>query len=175
MAEITQDHFSWVLSLDVRQASTLVMLTIIFLSKYSDGKYVAEHLSLDEVAAASKCSRSTVQRAINDLEKKGLIERVKYYGNSSNTYVILPKSVATDWYKAKIIKQSKAKRPEIKEKDRWEIFERDDFSCQLCGARRNLVIDHIIPLAKGGANDVQNYQTLCESCNLSKLDKLNYS
>ena len=28
---------------------------------------------------------------------------------------------------------------------RWAVWERDDFTCQSCGARRNLSIDHIVP------------------------------
>ena len=31
-----------------------------------------------------------------------------------------------------------------------------------------LTIDHIIPVANGGPNDVSNYQCMCESCNANK-------
>jgi 5-methylcytosine-specific restriction endonuclease McrA len=46
--------------------------------------------------------------------------------------------------------------------------------CAHCGTANNLTIDHIIPLAKGGANEVHNLQMLCEPCNAEKADSHPY-
>lgn len=51
---------------------------------------------------------------------------------------------------------------------RWEVWERDDFTCRRCGARRYLTIDHVVPESKGGPMEAENLQTLCRSCNSSK-------
>lgn len=51
---------------------------------------------------------------------------------------------------------------------RWEIFERDEFTCKKCGTRRRLTIDHIIAESKGGLTTIENLQTLCHSCNSRK-------
>ena len=55
-----------------------------------------------------------------------------------------------------------------------KVFRRDGYRCQMCGARKSdgvqLTIDHIIPLAAGGSNDIDNLQTLCKSCNENKAD-----
>lgn len=51
------------------------------------------------------------------------------------------------------------------------VYARDNFQCQSCGkkgAETQLNIDHIIPLAKGGSNDLSNLQTLCYQCNQAK-------
>lgn len=51
------------------------------------------------------------------------------------------------------------------------VFERDNYQCKSCGKTQldtQLQIDHIIPLARGGQNDISNLQTLCRSCNLKK-------
>ena len=50
------------------------------------------------------------------------------------------------------------------------VFERDRYHCQSCGQTNldNLTIDHIIPLARGGQNDISNLQTLCSTCNQRK-------
>ena len=57
---------------------------------------------------------------------------------------------------------------------RFEIFKRDDFSCQYCGrsAQDNikLHLEHIKPLSKGGTFAFSNLITSCEECNLGKTD-----
>lgn len=40
--------------------------------------------------------------------------------------------------------------------------------------KQNVVIDHIIPLAKGGRNHVSNCTACCRTCNASKSDKVDY-
>lgn len=59
------------------------------------------------------------------------------------------------------------KRPIPKEL-RWEVWERDDFTCQHCGSRRDLACDHIHPESKGGEATRENLQTLCRRCNSAK-------
>ena len=55
---------------------------------------------------------------------------------------------------------------------RQQVFKRDNFTCQYCGAKpRKLHCDHILPVSRGGSNDLSNLTTACQSCNLSKHDK----
>lgn len=51
---------------------------------------------------------------------------------------------------------------------RWRIWERDNFTCQHCGTRRHLAVDHILSVARGGLTEESNLQTLCDRCNSSK-------
>lgn len=63
------------------------------------------------------------------------------------------------------------KRTTISKKTRFEVFKRDGFTCQYCGAHPPSVIlhlDHITPLALGGANHIDNYVTACQPCNSGK-------
>jgi len=51
------------------------------------------------------------------------------------------------------------------------IFERDDNTCYICGKQFNskdLEVDHIMPLSKGGSNSYHNLKTLCKECNRKK-------
>jgi 5-methylcytosine-specific restriction endonuclease McrA len=43
--------------------------------------------------------------------------------------------------------------------------------CLRCKKKRILVADHVIPLARGGRNDIANIQPLCKKCNGIKSDK----
>lgn len=47
-----------------------------------------------------------------------------------------------------------------------------DSQCSYCGTKDSLVIDHIIPVMKGGRNIPENCQVLCSSCNRQKSDKI---
>ena len=52
------------------------------------------------------------------------------------------------------------------------ILARNNHMCCLCGSLENLTLDHIVPVSKGGMNNVSNLQTLCKSCNSKKSNKL---
>ena len=41
-------------------------------------------------------------------------------------------------------------------------------SCSRCGSTEKLTMDHVIPLAQGGAHVISNADTLCKPCNSSK-------
>ena len=40
--------------------------------------------------------------------------------------------------------------------------------CSQCGATRDLTADHVVPLARGGANSWDNVVVLCRPCNSAK-------
>lgn len=55
------------------------------------------------------------------------------------------------------------------------VFKKYRYQCALCYSQENLVIDHIIPLSKGGTNDIFNLQVLCKECNLRKRDLIHHT
>jgi len=42
----------------------------------------------------------------------------------------------------------------------------------VCGADENLTVDHLIPISKGGTDDLDNLLTMCGRCNFSKGVKI---
>ncbi|WP_193197136.1 HNH endonuclease [Nostoc sp. MG11] len=72
---------------------------------------------------------------------------------------------------------TKTPRIRIPPEVRKYVFQRDKYQCQSCGKttlETDLTIDHIIPLAQGGQNDISNLQTLCFTCNQQKTDKTDH-
>lgn len=52
-----------------------------------------------------------------------------------------------------------------------QLIERDGYECQTCKTVDDLTIDHIIPLSKGGSDELENLQLLCRRCNSLKNDQ----
>lgn len=66
------------------------------------------------------------------------------------------------------------KREPISKSLRFEVFKRDGFACQYCGAKAPKAVlhaDHIQPVAAGGRSRISNLVTACEACNLGKGDR----
>jgi 5-methylcytosine-specific restriction endonuclease McrA len=62
----------------------------------------------------------------------------------------------------------KRPRPHVRLTKR-EIFRRDGFTCQYCGARAaRMTIDHLVPRHRGGDHSWENLVTACSACNLRK-------
>lgn len=64
-----------------------------------------------------------------------------------------------------------AERIQLSKKTRFEVFKRDGFTCIYCGGRPPNVIlhcDHVVAVARGGTNEIDNLVTACDACNLGK-------
>ena len=51
---------------------------------------------------------------------------------------------------------------------RFNLFLRDEFTCQYCGAKGDLTFDHVLPRARGGVTSWENVVAACAPCNLRK-------
>lgn len=70
---------------------------------------------------------------------------------------------------------NKSKRIKFSKEMRKEVYRKSEGKCLLCGKfvdYDDFTVDHIVPLAKGGTNDVSNLQCACKRCNSIKQDIL---
>jgi 5-methylcytosine-specific restriction endonuclease McrA len=110
----------------------------------------------------------TVRRAVVLLlkEKAELLERGRWELRSENSTLARPVvirlmsyvSVPRDAHRRKITRRA--------------VFARDSWTCQYCGSRSNLTVDHVIPRSKGGASNWENIVASCAPCNRRKGDAL---
>ena len=64
--------------------------------------------------------------------------------------------------------QIRRPRPRVK-LTRREVFARDRWTCQYCGAQsHDLTLDHIVPRHRGGGHTCENLVTACKACNHRK-------
>jgi 5-methylcytosine-specific restriction endonuclease McrA len=59
--------------------------------------------------------------------------------------------------------------------DRNAIIKRDKVTCYLCNTKlkwREVTLDHVIPLARGGSHTAANLRVACGPCNFSKQHRL---
>ena len=67
----------------------------------------------------------------------------------------------------------RVERGKVTNKMRFYIYSRDGYRCRRCGRKtKDLEIDHIYPIAKGGKSTMDNLQTLCHRCNVRKGDSV---
>lgn len=69
-------------------------------------------------------------------------------------------------------RRRKTIRPEDWDRVRFEVFERDSYTCTYCGYQGDdVVCDHRVPLIKGGTSDTDNLVTACKPCNSGKAGR----
>lgn len=51
---------------------------------------------------------------------------------------------------------------------RRNVMKRDAYTCQYCGIKSDLTLDHIFPRSRGGGDSWENLVTACNTCNVKK-------
>lgn len=140
-----------------------------------------ETISGVEFQESCNISKNTVTRAVEELQASSCVS-VRRYSRSNSRYLVdlhgcesyiineaLKECEANDVCEPTDSKQDT--RFPLNSSIRKLIFERDFYRCINCGTHKSLSIDHIVPVSKGGGNEIKNLQTLCTTCNSSKGNK----
>lgn len=110
----------------------------------------------------------TVRRAVVLLlkEKAEVIEKAEWALHSATSTIDRPVVI-------RLVAYVRIPRDTHRRKiTRRAVFARDEWTCQYCGSRSNLTVDHIIPRSKGGASSWENIVASCAPCNRRKGDQL---
>ena len=167
-----KNAINWALSLELKSEHKLPLLALI---SQMNENYEVE---ITNVAWSSliDCSPRSILRYKKVLSEKGLIKVTRGTGTLASVYHLKIKEVENDWLTKKISSSKyfkiPKKRPAISSKIRWDVFEKDNYQCVFCGNKKELEVDHIIPIAKGGRHIMTNFQTLCRKCNEKKSDEI---
>ena len=82
------------------------------------------------------------------------------------------RSISHAVHKPSVVRLRRYARLERKVKfSRVNVYRRDGFACQYCGARpgaASLTLDHVLPRARGGRTEWTNIVTACVRCNAAK-------
>jgi 5-methylcytosine-specific restriction endonuclease McrA len=96
------------------------------------------------------------------LERVNIVSEYEFKVRSPSFEMKLPSVVSLKTY----IKPSR--HPAF---TRFNVFLRDRFQCQYCGATDDLTFDHLLPRSRGGHTTWANVVTACAPCNLKKGNK----
>ena len=110
----------------------------------------------------------TVRRAVVLLlkEKAEMIERSEWHLHSASAEMSRPMVI-------RLVSYVRIPRDTHRRKiTRRAVFARDDWTCQYCGSRSNLTVDHVIPRSKGGSSNWENIVASCAPCNRRKGNTL---
>jgi len=84
------------------------------------------------------------------------------------TQAIVPPAASERFCQVLPLTKQRLPKTPIPPEIRWAVWERDNFTCQHCGSRKHLAVDHILAESKGGMMVLSNLQTLCGRCNSKK-------
>lgn len=141
-----------------------------------------DQISGKEFQDVCNISKNTVTKAVDELSHSSCITAQRYSRRNPKYQV--------DLVGCKIFIEEESRKASNDESDTEDstqfsrvairpslkkvIFERDMYRCVNCGTHKSLCIDHIIPVSRGGGNEIKNLQTLCSTCNRDKSDKTMY-
>lgn len=94
-----------------------------------------------------------------------IVGDIKIFLEDIDIQTIMPADVKLESHIAIYVRTS------LPQKIRFEVFKRDNFTCQYCGRSPpevKLEPDHIKPLVDGGTDELSNLVTSCFDCNRGK-------
>lgn len=136
--------------------------------------YLRDWRKNPDYQAKQKTYRTEYQRRPH-VKAKNKVHNARYRDNPEHKEVARQRTI--DWRKnnpelaryQRTVKDARKRNAEgSHDFEQWQMLLSFFDCCPRCGEDKLLTCDHIIPLAQGGTNYLDNLQALCRSCNSSK-------
>ncbi len=130
---------------------------LAFFEKWSRGG-VCE-TSIGTLKALIRGTDKEAKAAIRGLKDQGFIHKKPHGLGGMKQYRLFRNPVAT-------VVQNRVARRSMRPK-RQTVFQKTDGICHYCASSAE-TIDHMVPLSRGGSNDIENLIGACKKCNGDK-------
>lgn len=140
-------------------SARLVLATLLGASHPSatTGLHAGGRVTITQICQWTGLARSTATELVCALDRAGWIDRSTTSGG-----------VRCGRWSLRVGQPTCPRRADLPGGMRLDVLDRDGHACRDCGTPIDLTVDHIIPWALGGSDDMTNLQTLCRPCNSSK-------
>jgi 5-methylcytosine-specific restriction endonuclease McrA len=141
---------------------------------YEHKEQSAETASKRYFANRDETSKKRAQLRKDNIWKYKKQERASYLRNKEQK-----RKYSSDYSKQnpeKSLERNSRRRARLKNAitfkvDSSELKQMKNRGCLFCGSKKEINIDHIIPLSRGGSHSIGNLMPLCDHCNSTKYNK----
>jgi len=112
-------------------------------------------------------------RVLKEYAPSGVLDGMSL--DEAKTYILQAKQQEqTQGIKRDLTRARRRQFASLRDQILLKLIERDGYVCQhvACDCQEDLTIDHIVPLSKGGSDDLSNLRLLCRKHNSEKSDAL---
>ncbi len=129
--------------------------------------------SPEDIAWRLHESEGQTRKALEELTKKRFLDHIDgvltVHEWAAHQFEVDSSTLRVREYRRKLAESGSS--PAHFQKFRPMVLERDSYSCVYCASQEKLVVDHVVPVSRGGWTDIDNLVTACRRCNSGKAGR----
>lgn len=117
------------------------------------------------IAKTCRMNRKTVANALRELETFNLIITETISGHGMRVWINHP----SEWAHPSYVENNRVTTGRGRHvRHRQTVLSRDNYQCVYCGSTDQLTLDHVVPVSRGGSDEIENLVACCQRCNSIK-------